>query len=61
MNSMVERSRELHRRHRKVNDTPAAETAHRRRELARTECQRRGVRFLPAQCLRAALQGAGLL
>lgn len=51
----------LARIHRKVNAGPAAERAWRKRELARSECVRRGVRFLPFQCLRPLFVEEGLL
>jgi hypothetical protein len=52
---------DLMRLHRKVNDTPTAAKAYRRSEIARAECARRGVRFLPAQCLRYAYERDGVL
>lgn len=52
---------ELMRRHRKVNDSPLAAKLWRRREIALVECARRGVRFLPAQCLRPVFEREGAL
>lgn len=54
-------ARGLHRQLRKVNDSPAAARRSERAELARIECERRGVRFLPAQCLRTVFERSGLL
>ena len=39
----------------------AMEVANRRRALMKTECERRGVRFLPAQVMREIYERNGLL
>jgi hypothetical protein len=45
----------------KVNSGPGAEAAYRRYQLFRQECERRGLRFVPAQVLRVAYANEGLL